>query len=161
MRVIYVGDAGNVQKRVRQHRRGNVEASALRKHVATAMGYEIQTTRRTSGSYRKRIALPNPKRGERAVSTYLSQGCWKTVACASKDEARDLQWALIDRLEPLLNRESRAWDRSRQPRYDDLAERLLKSVAQPADNLSDVTEGPGVYVLYRERTPAAHRQAMH
>ena len=42
-RIIYVGDSGKVMSRLRSnHCRGNVEASALRKYVAEAMGYKLR-----------------------------------------------------------------------------------------------------------------------
>jgi len=50
MKVIYVGDARDVVKRIQNnHCGGNVEASALRKAVAEAMGYSLKRTRARSG----------------------------------------------------------------------------------------------------------------
>jgi len=46
--IIYVGDSKDVIKRIRtNHCKGNVEASALRKYVAEALGYRIKITKRS------------------------------------------------------------------------------------------------------------------
>jgi hypothetical protein len=149
MRAAYVGDASNLRARVRQHCGGNVEASALRKHVAAELGLGLTRERRASGSTRTRIDLPAPKEGERQVSAYLGEGVWRAVVCASAEEARDAQWFAIDALAPYLNRERRVWDACLEPRYAGLLTRLREGEARPCGGASWPTT-PGVYAFWRD-----------
>jgi len=154
MRVVYVGDAGNLRARLRQHCGGNVEASALRKHVARAMGLGLRREPRANGrSVRVRIDLPDPAEGEGRVSAYLCGGIWRVVVCASAEEARDFQWFAIDRLDPALNRERRAWASGSEARYEEGVDRLRSGEAR-ACGAVDWPTAPGVYALWHERPPA-------
>jgi len=150
--IIYVGDAGGVIKRIRtNHCSGNVEASALRRHVAKAKGYRIKSTRRTSGSIKARIDLPNPRTGEVDVSDYIRSGEWRYVICNSYAEANDFQWYVIDQLKPLLNKNCKPWNRENLQRYQALLAQLTNSPALNWDQLHGMQSGPGVYVLYHQR----------
>lgn len=153
MRVVYVGDAGDLRKRLRQHCGGNVEASALRKHVAHAMGLGLSRETRANGkSVRVRIDLPDPAEGEGRVSAYLREGTWRVVACVSAEEARDFQWFAIDRLNPTLNRERRMWVAEAEARYEELIDRL-RNGACGACGAGDWPTAPGVYTLWHDRSP--------
>lgn len=155
MRVIYVGDAGDVVRRIlTNHCGGNVEGSALRKAVAEAMGYRLKRTRRPSGSIRVRIDLPNPREGERRVSEYLRSGKWRYVACCSYGEAHDFQWYVIERLKPLLNRVFRPWNHGRLQRYQSILVQLEEALALDCDQLRGKQSGPGVYVLFHTKIPS-------
>ena len=83
----YVGDSKRLRSRVRQHCKGNVESSALRKTIATEMGFEIVSKKRSSGS---RKLSAEPSNAEQIISAYIQSGTWKVVVCSSSEEARDL-----------------------------------------------------------------------
>lgn len=154
IRVIYAGDARDIVKRIRSdHCRGNVEASALRKHIAEYRRYPIKKTRRTSGSYRVRLDLPDPKAGEQNISAYLRCGVWKYVLCDSYEEAKDFQWYVIDALNPLLNVQHKPWNRDNLARYQTLLAELTSATARNYEQLRNTASGPGVYVLFHEATP--------
>ncbi len=147
--VIYVGDAHNVVNRiVFNHCRGNVEASALRKHIAEAMGYKLKRTKRPSGSTRVRIDMPDPQIGERKISAYIQTGKWKYVICESYNEAHDFQWYVIEMLNPLLNKERKQWDIRRSDRYSFLLQELSKCPPLQCTQLIYQAAGPGVYAFY-------------
>ena len=150
MKVIYVGDASNLRRRIHQHGRGNVEGSALRKHVAEALGYGLARTRRPSGSTRVRIDAPDPPAAEQQVSAFIQSGAWRWVTCDSATEAGVLQWLAIERLDPVLNRDRRP------PEVDVRLERLVETLTGaplvPHEEL-DSPEAPGVYAFYHERVP--------
>lgn len=153
-RAIYVGDAQDVVRRIlANHSGGNVEASALRKAVAEAMGYTLKRTRRSSGSVRVRIDLPNPREGENKVSEYLRSGKWKYLICNSSMEAKDFQWYVIEELNPLLNRISRPWNHVRLNRYKALMAKLEGSSALHSTQLRGKRSGPGVYIFYNDKLP--------
>jgi len=152
--IIYVGDSKDVIKRIRtNHCNGNVEASAFRRHVAEEKGYKIKSTRRTSGSTRVQIDLPDPHAGEMAVSDYIRSGKWRYVICNSYDEANDFQWYVIDQLKPLLNKDCKAWNYGNLRRYHDLLAQLTSSPLLRCNQLSGMQSGQGVYVFYHQRRP--------
>ena len=152
--LIYIGDGRDVIKRIRKdHLKGNVEASALRKHVAIAMGYDISATKRLSGSTRVRIDLPDPKEGERCVSAYLSSGLWQYAICDSYEEANAFQWYVIEKLKPLLNKDRRAWDRSRLANFETLLKNLQSSQLYQVSELVNLPSGAGVYALHHPQLP--------
>lgn len=154
MRPIYVGDARNIRKRLRQHQSGNVEASALRKHIAEAMGYRIRREKRQSGSYRKRLDLPDPKVGESKISRYILSGGWRFVVCTDYKEANQLQWFLIAQLMPVLNVDSRSWDQEHRVLFEFFQRELERqAVLKLRDIGSREAEGAGVYVLYHSTLP--------
>jgi len=148
-RVIYVGDAKDVIKRIlTNHCRGNVEGSAFRKHVAESMGYKIKTTYRSSGSKKVRIDHPNPSEAEKKITAYIRSGKWKYVICDSYEETHDFQWYVIERLKPLLNKDCKAWNSKNFQRYQILLNQLESSKALDCEQLKNALSGPGVYVFY-------------
>lgn len=152
--IIYVGDSKNLIPRIRtNHCSGNVEGSALRRHVAKEKGYRIKSTKRASGKKRVRIDLPNPLEGEKDVSNYIRSGKWKYVICNSDAEAKDFQWYAIEQLEPLLNKDRRQWDHNKLQRYKELVVKLTESKALDCGQLRKKQSGPGVYILYHQRKP--------
>jgi hypothetical protein len=155
MLCIYVGDSGDVLRRLRRdHRGGNVEASALRRHIAEAMGFTFTRTIRSSGSTRIRIAPPHERTGELAVTAYLHSGHWKYVLCDSYAEASEFQWFTIDRLAPLTNRRHGSWLRAHRQRHEALLSALEGRTFVDWSCLDGLESGPGVYVLYHEVPPA-------
>lgn len=152
--VVYVGDAGDVINRIRsQHCSGNVEASALRRHLAQKKGYRLVSTKRLSGITRLRIDLPNPREGENEISVYIRSGRWRYCLCDSPAEATDFQWYVIEKLNPLLNVERRPWNQKAKPKYEALLDRLLASREFSCDGVKSRPTGPGVYVLYHDVEP--------
>ncbi len=152
MIAIYAGDARDVVKRIRSnHCSGNVEASALRRHIAENMGYRIKSMRRPSGSYRVRLDMPNPKTGEQIISAYVRTGLWKFILCDSYEEAQDFQWYVIDILKPLLNVRHETWSAENMVRYQGLITKLTSSSGMTYVQLKNTVSGPGVYVLFHEK----------
>ena len=152
--VIYVGDARDVIKRIRDnHCAGNVEASALRKHIAVAKGYNIISTRRPSRSTRVRIDHPASRIGEAKVSEYIRSAEWKYIICNSYEEAHDFQWYVIETLEPLLNVDRKPWNTSCIETYEALLGRLNSYSAFKCSQLRGMPSGSGVYVLYHVLRP--------
>lgn len=152
--VIYVGDSENVINRVlTNHCRSNISGSALRKHVAQAMGYEIKSTRRPQRSTRVQINLANPREGETHVSNYIRSGEWRYIICDSCKEARDFQWYIIEQLKPVLNKDYQPWDHNNLQRYQVLLTQLTNSSALSCTELRGMESGPGVYILYHKRQP--------
>lgn len=149
--IVYVGDSRDVVKRIlTNHCKGNVEASALRRYVAEAMGYRIKKARRPSGSIRVRIDVSDPKTGEEDVSNYIRSGEWRYVICSSFQEAHDFQWYAIDQLDPVLNKDRKTWNRRNLHRYQDLLARLSGSPRLKYSQLHGMQSGPGVYVLHHQ-----------
>lgn len=152
--IIYVGDSRDVIKRIRtNHCGGNVEASAFRRHVAEAKGYEIKSTKRSSGSTRVRIALPDPKVGEENVSDYIHSGKWRYVICNSYVEANNFQWYAIDQLKPILNKYCKLWNHGNLQRYQILLNQLIDSYLLSCDQLYGIQSGSGVYIFYHQQRP--------
>ncbi len=152
--IVYVGDSRDVVKRIRtNHCSGNVEASALRRYIAETKGYKIKSTKRSSGSTRVRIDLPNPRKGEMNVSDYIRSGKWRYVICDSYAEANDFQWYAIEQLNPLLNKYRKPWNRENIMVYQTLLSRLTNSLEVKCDQLHCMQSGPGVYVLYHNKRP--------
>jgi len=156
MRPIYVGDACDVVRRIlTNHCSGNVEGSAFRKYVAEAMGFKIKKEKRPSGSTRVRIDLPDPKQGEAKVTQYIRSGKWKIVFCDSYNEAHDFQWYVIDRLNPVLNREREVWNRTKKERYEKLFAQLENSEYKSCVEIRKTTPvGPGVYAFFHTQLPS-------
>ncbi|MBD1866822.1 hypothetical protein H6F95_05790 [Cyanobacteria bacterium FACHB-471] len=152
--LIYVGDGRDVIKRIRNnHLKGNVEASSLRKHLAIEMGYQISVSKRSSGSQRIRIALPEPEKGENIVSAYLSGGLWQYIICDSYEEANAFQWYVIEKLEPCLNKDRRSWDTSRLPKFEILLHNLQNSQFYEFGGLAGLISGAGVYAFHHHQYP--------
>ena len=154
MYFIYVGDSKDVYSRLKtNHCNGNVEASALRRYVAEAMGFKIKFEKRPSGSTRARVDLPTPKQGEKAVSDYIRQGKWQILILDNYIIAHDFQWYVIEKLKPLLNRESQNYQIDKSELYENLFERLTKSALFDCNGINESFSGPGIYVLYHEQKP--------
>jgi len=152
--VIYVGDTQDVINRIlTNHCRGNVEGSALRRHVAQAIGYGIKSTKRPSGSTKVRIDLPDPQKGETDVSNYIRSGKWRYVICNSYEEAHDFQWYVIEQLKPLLNKNYQPWNRNNLQRYQILLTQLTNCPALSCTQLRGMQSGSGVYALHHQQKP--------
>lgn len=152
--IIYVGDGSNVIKRIRtNHCGGNVEGSALRQHVATALGYKLTRQQRPSGSTRIRIASPNPKEEEKILTKYIRSGSWRFVTCDSAQEALDFQWYVIKQLHPILNVNARTWNPDNHKNYQHLFAQLMNCPQTTFQYLDITLTGPGVYVFYHDQLP--------
>lgn len=151
---IYIGDANNVRVRILTcHCSGNVEGSALRKHVADSMGFRLSKTRRPSGTQKVRLDMPNPREGEARITGYIRSGAWKYVLCASHEEANAFQWFAIEALNPLLNRDRRASNELRAMRFKDLLLQLERSGPYNFPELKPLPNLPGVYALCHDSEP--------
>ena len=144
--IIYVGDACDVVSRITtNHCGGNIEGSKMRESIAEAIGFGISKTRRASRTMKKRINLPDPAVGERAVSDYVASGRWQFVLCNSKEEAKAFQWFAIESLNPALNRERQPWNREQSTRFEILFAQLQQSPLYAKTQLRPLASGPGVY----------------
>lgn len=150
MFALYVGDGQDVIKRIRsQHCGGNVEASALRKHIAERLfGWRVMSTPRPTGSRRVRLDLPEPKIGEQHISAYIKTGHWRLVLCTSYEEAHDFQWYVIEQLKPRLNVTRESWVLTQPSRYSHLLKELVDQPGLNCLQSQTVQSGPGVYVFY-------------
>ena len=154
MYVIYVGDSKNIYRRLTtNHCRGNVEASALRRHVAEALGFRIRRERRPSGSTSVRIDLPAPDQGENAVSDYIRRGKWRTLVLDDYAVAHDFQWYVIEKLKPLLNRDYQKYPPHKRGLYGGFIQKLTHSEFVDCSSLNETYSHPGIYVLYHEQKP--------
>jgi len=154
MLTIYVGESKDVVNRIRSdHCSGNVEGSALRKYIAIEKGYTLNKTKRQRGCTRIRLNLPDLGIGEQAISDYLRSGIWKLVFCSTKEEARDFQFYVIEKLRPLLNKNLRNWNGQQHARYAKLLTELTNSIGYRYSELPGQTKSPGVYVLYHNKMP--------
>jgi len=152
--VIYVSDAGNLQRRLAtSHCHGNVESSALRKQIAATVGWRTVATDGPSGNRRLRLDMPDWHAGEAAITQYLGQGAWQIVTCASPDEANDFQWYAIEKLSPVLNVDRRPPDPSKTSRFDALLSELLAAAPVTCGQASQVPESPGVYIFHHAHRP--------
>lgn len=151
--IIYVGDSSRTRERIRRdHCSGNVYGSALRRHVAKALGYSLRPRNGGNGS---EIDLTDPSVGEAAVSTYIRGGRWRVIACRTVEESKDFQWFAVDRLKPQLNRDRKDWDRANEERYNELLRMLQEVPLQEWGRAAEDVPGPGVYVLEHEQLPRA------
>lgn len=145
----YVGDASDLRKRIlTNHIRGNVEGSVLRSHVAVTLGFEISRTKRASGSTRSLIDSDDPKRDEATVSDYIRSGKWRVVPCSTYSDAQELQWFLIDRLSPRLNKRRKPWDESRAGDFERLWALARSARSYSYEDLRHLPSRPGVYAFY-------------
>jgi len=127
--ILYVGESKRVLYRItHDHFAGNIEGSALRRHVARNFGFEIIKQKRSSGSTRYRIGSENPRESEKRISQYVRTCEWKFVFCNSPSEARDFQWFVIKKQMPVFNVTRLPWDTSTQIRYEDLFSLLMDSL---------------------------------
>lgn len=153
--IIYVGDARDVVNRIlTNHCSGNVEGSALRKSVAGAQGYGIRRERRPSGTVKLRIALVDPRLGERAVSQYTRSGKWRYLICRDWDEAHDFQGYVIQQLAPRLNSDRPSWDASKGQHHAELLARLLSQEPLACAVLRGLPTGAGVCILEHSSAPS-------
>lgn len=148
--VKYVGDSRDIGKRVRQHCTGNVESSALRKRIATEMGFEIISTKRTSGSRKISTACESD---EFVISEYIQSGSWRVITCGSSDESRDFQWYVIRKLRPPLNKNSQKWDEEFDEMYQQLLKDMVISPNLDFENTEGISRAPGVYSFWHEQSP--------
>jgi hypothetical protein len=146
----YVGDSKGLRSRVRQHCIGNVESSALRKTIATAMGFEIISTKRPSGS--RKISVESAST-EQIISAYIQSGSWRVVVCATSDEAREFQWYAIDKLRPPLNKLMQFWEEEFEAEYENLLNTLLESAQIQFETTLEISRESGVYSLWHEQSP--------
>ncbi len=145
---LYVGDSSDVVNRILgTHCTGNVEGSALRLAVAQKLGFPITRMKRTSGTTKIRIGLPDPRAAELRVSNFIRSCVWRYVLCHQYGEAHDFQWYAIDNLRPELNKRRRQWVAHNAARYAQLLEALLEAPPRRADQLDRTQSGPGVYLL--------------
>lgn len=153
--IIYVGDSKHVAKRIaRDHCSGNVEGSALRRHVARNLGFEIIREKRTSGTSKYRINSIDPKEDERIVSEYIRQGLWQVICLNDAVDVRDFQHYVIEKLNPLLNIEARKWNKHKSAEYSNLLEKLIASNASTWKEIRDQGDNyPGVYILHHDNMP--------
>jgi hypothetical protein len=100
-----------------------------------------------------RLALPNSREGEAEISKYIRSGRWRYCLCDSAAEAADFQWYAIEKLNPLLNVERRAWNQDSQGKYEGLLRKLVASRDFTCDDLKMQPTGPGIYILYHDRRP--------
>jgi len=147
--LVYVGDSKRLRTRIRQHCKGNVESSALRKTIAMKMGFDIIKKKRPSGS--NKLSIDSD--AERIVSNYIQTGKWKVVICSSVEEARDFQWYAIDKTRPPLNKYMQFWKTNSQNRYANLFDTLLDSAPVDFDYTLEVSVECGVYSLWHEIEP--------
>ena len=159
--IIYVGDGSDMIRRIKSnHCSGNVEGSALRRCVAKAKGFQLSSQKRPSSSVRVRIASPNPRRDENAISEYIRAGSWRLVSCDSYEEAHDFQWFAIEHLKPLCNVTHKLWDRSKATRYQQLIGDLRTGALMTyAEVQASPLKAPGVYVLEHHNGPNAQQAA--
>ena len=146
----YVGDSKGLRNRVRQHCIGNVESSALRKTIATEMGFEIISVKRPSGSRKLTVSPPS---AEQTISAYIQSGVWRVIVCGTAEEARDFQWYAIDKKRPHLNKYMQFWDESSEELYKNLLDNLLKSAQIEFESTLEVPTESGVYSLWHEQNP--------
>ena len=147
----YVGDSKGLRNRVRQHCIGNVESSALRKTIATEMGFEIISVKRPSGSRKLTVSPPS---AEQTISAYIQSGVWRVIVCGTAEEARDFQWYAIDKKRPLLNKNMKFWNKNNEDRYKILLENLLVSEHVEFDITLKIPTDSGVYSLWHDISPA-------
>jgi hypothetical protein len=146
----YIGDSGNLRQRVRQHCIGNVESSALRKTIATEIGFEIVSTVRPSGSRKITVALDN---AEQVISDYIQSGTWKVVVCHPPSSAKELQWYAIDKLRPPLNKGMNFWDASKENVFSEQLETMLNAEEYEFEETSQLPlRGSGVYSWWHEQS---------
>jgi hypothetical protein len=62
-------------------------------------------------------------------------------------------WYAIEKLNPLLNVERRAWNQDSQGKYEGLLRKLVASRDFTCDDLKMQPTGPGIYILYHDRRP--------
>ena len=115
------------------------------------MGFEIISTKRPSGSRKLSV---EPSSAEQVISAYIQSGTWKVVVCSSAEEARELQWYVIDKARPPLNKYMQFWEKKSEGTYANLLDILLKSTQIKFDSTLEISTEPGVYSLWHEHNPA-------
>lgn len=157
MQIIYIGDANNLLKRIKSnHSSGNVEGSALRQHIAEAMGYKLKSTKRPSGSTRIRIDSQEPRQGEKKVSDYIRSGKWRIIILGNYKTANDFQWFAIDKLRPFLNRTRKDYNQTNITLYTSHLQNLTNSSLLDYEDVSNIKSEPGVYIFYHSSIPKEH-----
>jgi hypothetical protein len=157
MEYLYVGDSKNIASRIKtRHCSGNVKKSALRRHVADKIGFEVVKKPKISRFGREYqeiyISAPNRREAEKQVSAYIATGRWKFVECTSKDEAEDFQYYVIEKIIPVLNVLRYDYDHKNIDRYKELLKRLNSCPwTDKKGGLFPCT--PGVYVFGNDTMP--------
>lgn len=158
MKILFVGVSGKTQTRINNHRKGNVEGSALRKNIATQFGFKLVKNRRPSGSIKISIDLQNRVEGENLISAYLKSGHWTFIECESSTEAEELKWFILNRVnpKPKLNVDTKGyWDEKKEKRYTELAEILTvnKENGKFLD-INDIPQKAGVHFFINSFEPS-------
>lgn len=143
---IYIGDSSKVHERIRQHCNSNIEASSFREHVAKEYGFEIIKVKRPGGSIKKRLQDSNY---EIHISSSIKGMEFRYLICSSISEAKEFQWYVIDRLNPLLNNKRKTWNINNEIRFRFLFNLLIISPIISYEQINSVLPGPGVYIFYR------------
>jgi hypothetical protein len=102
---------------------------------------------------RTRIDLPELAVGEGKVTSYIRAGYWRLIVLDDYETANALQWYIIDRLNPTLNRDRRPWDPKRLPEFKRWEHELVTNELLAYQDLSSARTGPGVYVFYHRQMP--------
>ena len=157
MQIIYIGDANKLLNRIKSnHCSGNVEGSALRQHIALAMGYKLKRTKRNSGSTRIRIDSQEPHQDEKRVSDYIRNGKWRIILLDNYKTANDFQWFAIEKLCPLLNRKRKDYGQAYINLYTSFLQKLKNSPLLDYENICSIKSAPGVYIFYHSSNPKEH-----
>ena len=158
MKIIYIGDANNLLKRIKSnHCSGNVEGSALRQHIAEAMGYNLKRTKRPSRTMRIRINSKEPRQAEKRVTSFIRNGKWRIITLSNYETAYDFQWFAIDKLRPLLNRKSKDYIQTNVALYTSFLKSLKNSSLLDYENVINIEPKPGVYIFYHTLNPKEYK----
>lgn len=145
---VYIGDSSNIRRRLTsEHCGGNINGSALRRHVATKLGYELYQVRRKSGTLKWVLNTENSRLAEQIISQYIRGGAWKHVVCQNAVEAKNFQYYAIQSVNPFLNVDHGHWDEAQIQRYQELLIELLASDEITFHNLNTLPRSSGVYLL--------------
>ena len=152
----YVGDSIKLRNRIRQHCTGNVEGSTLRKTIAENMGFEIQRTKRETGTTKKSVT-PAQKL---SIDEYVQSGKWRWMPCPVQ-LYHEFQNYLISELKPPLNKElgdpplPLDWDEG----WNDEFKQHMRIILSPDVSqyevifvdLGRIENVPGVYLFFHEK----------
>ena len=151
----YVGDSKKLRNRIRQHCKGNVEGSTLRKTIAENMGFEIQRTKREKGTTKKSVT-PIQKS---SIDEYIQSGKWRWMPCP-EELYHEFQNYLISELKPQLNKKLNDppvpldWDDG----WNDAFEQHMRIILSPDvgqyeviySDLATIDNVPGVYLFFHK-----------
>jgi hypothetical protein len=153
MSLIYVGRSGEVGTRIKQHSKGTVHQSPIRKWVSSEWDELVASIphRTAKGKPYRRKSTGKELEGE--VSKYMQEGSWKAIPCKDDREAHDFEWYCVETLKPIvpdktckpLRKESSAGNKSLLDQLPDVAGR-------------DQVRGSGVYFFYHDELPKDWRE---